>query len=72
MVRAAEPPDIDGVVNFCMGQAAVWKAQRAASVSDREAIEREVVRLEGIVSKLTDAIEAGQPVRGYLRRFNQS
>ena len=67
MARAAEPPDIDGVVNFCMGQVAVWKAQRAASVSDREA-----VRLEGIVSKLTDAIEAGQRVRGYLLRFNQS
>ena len=68
----AEPLDIDAVVNLCMGQAAVWKAQRAASVSDREAVEREVVRLDGIVSKLTDAIEAGQRVRGYLLRFNQS
>jgi len=28
VARAAEPLDIDAVMNLCMGQAAVWKAQR--------------------------------------------
>jgi len=54
-----------------MEQAAVWRAQRAASVSDRKATEREVVRLEGIIAKLTDAIENGQPVGTRLKERQQ-
>ncbi len=63
--------DFDTVVDLCMEQAAVWRAQRAASVSDRKATEREVVRLEGVIANLTDAIENGQPVGTRLKERQQ-
>jgi len=49
----------------------VWRAQRASTVSGREADEREVARLEGIISKLTDAVEQGQPVGTRLKERQQ-
>jgi len=55
--------DFDKVVDLCMEQAVIWREQRAARVTDRKAMERELVRLEAAISRLTDAIEQGQPGR---------
>lgn len=63
--------DFDTTVSLCMEQVEVWRAQRASTVSAREADEREVARLEGIISKLTDAIEQGQPVGDRLKARQQ-
>jgi len=63
--------DFDTTVSLCMEQAEVWRALRATTVSASKADEREVARLEGVISKLTDAIEAGQPVGTRLKERQQ-
>ena len=45
-----------------MEQAQVWPAQKSSRVTELQVQERRVVELENIIGKLTDAIEAGQPV----------
>jgi len=63
--------DFDKVVDLCMEQAGIWREQRAARVTDRKAMERELVRLEAAISRLTDALEQGQPVGTRLRERPQ-
>ena len=47
-----------------------WRAEQEAKsrADERPAIEREVERLEGAIARLTDAIEAGQPVGDRLKQ----
>jgi len=63
--------DFNKVVDLCMEQAVIWREQRAARVTDRKAMERELVRLEAAISWLTDALEQGQPVGTRLRERQQ-
>jgi hypothetical protein len=63
--------DFDKVVDLCMEQAATWRAQSAAHMTDRQATERRVAELETIVARLNDAIEAGQPVGDRLKTRQQ-
>ena len=70
-LEAMPNEDFDKVADTCMEQAVVWREQRATRVTDRQAMECEVVRLEGITSKLTGAIEDGQPVGTWLKERQQ-
>ena len=49
--------DFDKVVDLCMEQAAIWKEQRASRVTERQAQEAEVARLETAIAPLEDAID---------------
>ena len=59
--------DFDKVLDLVMEQTEVWKAKQAASVTDREALQADVVRLEAIAARLVDAVEQGQPVGNRLK-----
>jgi len=63
--------DFDKVVDLCMEQAPIWRAQKSSRVTDRQVQERRVVELENIIGKLTNAIEQGQPVAKRLKEGQQ-
>ena len=60
--------DFDKVVDLCMEQAEVWRAQRAMPRDQRAQLEREQKRLEGAISRLLDQVEAGQAIGTRLKQ----
>ena len=62
--------DEDTVWTLLTARADRWRAEQEAKnrADERPAIEREVEHLEAAVARLTDAIEAGQPVGDRLRQ----
>ncbi len=57
-------PDARHRLGYVMGD----KQEAKSGADERPAIEREVERLEGAIARLTDAIEAGQPVGDRLKQ----
>ena len=59
--------DFDMVLDLCMQQDEVHRANRALPKDQRAQLEREKVRLEKAIDKLMDQIELGQSVKDRLK-----
>jgi len=60
--------DFDHVLDLCEEQAAIWRQHRQQPTNQRAQLEKEQKRLEGVISRLLDQIEAGQAVPARLKQ----
>ena len=59
--------DEETIWQLCRDRAERWKRERARPALERENLQREVAKLEGVIARLTDAIERGEPVGTRLK-----